>query len=45
MTALRPPALSSPVFSVLPSEPVTETVCGTANMSTCELLSQSPASL
>ena len=28
-----------------PDAPVTETVCGTANMSTCELFSHRPASL
>jgi hypothetical protein len=42
---LRPSATTVPVFRVVPPAPVTETVCGTLNMSTCELLSHSPPGL
>src|SRR3954463_8692333 len=45
MTFWRPLALSAPVVCVAPSAPVTVTACGTANMSTWELLSHRPASL
>lgn len=45
MTACRPPLTSWPARRVVPLAPVTLTACGTANMSTWVLLSQSPASL
>src|SRR4051794_23386195 len=44
-TAFRPFATTSPVRLVAPDAPVTVTACGTANMSTCELLSHRPPSL
>jgi hypothetical protein len=45
MIALRPLLTTSPVRLVAPFAPVTVTACGMANMSTCELFSQRPASL